>query len=104
MAHWEFPTEPAFGYEDIVLNASTGAAKGLNPPHNPNTGEPVRNAFVQCQRATARIRLDGGNPTASSGFMLVAGDGMILTGDRVRQARFASDTNTAPTLSVHYFE
>ena len=35
--------------------------------------------------------------------MLVAGDGMMLRFDRVRDARFASDSNTAAFLSVHYF-
>lgn len=104
MAHWEFPDQPALAYEDITLNVGAAAVpKGLNPPVNPSHGGPASIAFVQCQRATARIRLDGGVPSATSGFMLQAGDGMILSYDRVTQARFAADTNTAPVLSVHYF-
>ena len=99
MAHQEFPNTPSMGYEDITVNGVTR----LNPPYSEQSQLTAQTAIVQCQRATARLRIDGGDPTVNSGYMLRAGETLELSAERVAQSRFIADTNTPPVLSVHYF-
>jgi len=58
---------------------------------------------VQVQGATVRLRLDGVDPTATTGHLLSDGDVIRLSGvPTIRQARFVRAGATDATLAVHY--
>ena len=98
----EFPASVTVGYEDIAVTGQGVVA--LNPPFVEASQAIATLALVQCQKATTRVRIDGGDPTSSSGFMLRAGEAMTFTNEAVSKARFLADTNTAALLSVTYHQ
>lgn len=100
MAHLELPQTNVVAYEDIPITTTT---KQLSVPMDPNVQQPCTNAFIQVQGAAARVRVDGGNPTATSGILILAGDAIAMSGLALQQARFISDTKAALVLSVTYF-
>ncbi len=98
MAHYEIPEKTVLGYNDISVG--TTAVSLPTAPVNAD-GNPASTCFIQVQRATVRVRMDGGTPTGSSGLMLAAGDMIeIRTPENYRGTRFISDGGQAVTLSV----
>jgi hypothetical protein len=60
-------------------------------------------AVVQVQGGSVRMRLDGQDPTATVGHLLVDGDVVRLSGvPTIRIARFVRAGATDATLAVHY--
>lgn len=100
MAHLELPQTAVVAYEDIQI--TTNVAR-LTVPLDPNTTQPCTNALIQAQKANVRVRVDGGDPTSTSGILLLAGDTIALSSTALQGARLISDTRTAVTLSVTYF-
>lgn len=103
MSHTEFPATTAAGYQQFALPTNAGPAVPLPSIPVDEYNTPVRRAFIQCQVATARVRIDGTNPTANIGYAILKGETIELMGDAVGKARFISDTATASVLSVQYF-
>lgn len=102
MAHLELPTTALVGYEDIDVSAN--GVKSLNVPIDPNTTYPCTQAFVQVQKASVRLRVDGANPTTTSGILISINESVHIEGAAaLNGARFLADTNQAVRLSVTYF-
>jgi hypothetical protein len=83
------------GYEQISLSGST--IYTLTIP----TG--ARKAIVQAETANVRMRLDGTNPAAGVGEIIIAaGASRELHDDELAAAKFIAATGS-PKLNVHYY-
>lgn len=81
------------GYQQI--DAASGV-KTLTVPTGANK------AIVQAEVANVRLRLDGTDPTASIGEILVANATRELHGDELTAAKFIAVTGS-PKINVHYY-
>ena len=60
-------------------------------------------AFVQCQDAAIRYRLDGTNPTATVGLRLDPGDVLVLDfPDQISRIRFIRESGTSAVAFAQF--
>jgi hypothetical protein len=64
----------------------------------------ARAALVSSENGDTRFRIDGGQPSASSGHYLTSGDTLVLTGTQaIQQFRAIRSGDTDAVLRVTYF-
>lgn len=73
------PSGEVYDYEAISVNTSSAkaltASKLMPQGHNP-----CRGALITVESGSARVRLDGGTPTTSSGHLVAPGDVIGILG------------------------
>lgn len=99
MSHVELPPYLT-GYQDLTVGST---AVKLTPPVADPALPATSRAVVQVQRASVRVRFDGGTPSTNSGFIAAIGDSIEVGFDVIANAKWLADTNTASLLSISYF-
>ena len=91
----------AIGFEEVIVDS---AAVSLNPAiYNPVNGAPAAKAFIMAEGGDMRYRVDGQNPTASTGHLLMDSDFLDLENIYlVRKFRAIKASGLAGKLSVTY--
>ena len=93
----------AFAHEAITV---AGVAIGFTAAThlNPTTGQAARMARCDLETAPVRYRLDGTDPTASTGHPLPAGSELEVWGTAdMKSITFIRETSTSATLRVTYY-
>jgi len=92
----------AFAYESITVS---NTAVGFTPSvYNP-TGHKAQVAFVTCEDASIRFRIDGTAPTASEGHLLNSGDSTTIEGyENIKNFKAIRTGASNATLRVTYEE
>lgn len=93
-------------YEVVTVAAQTAglAAGKIRPQTGPYAKMSARAALLSLESGDVRFRLDGGQPAADNGHLLVSGDTLVLTGTQALDKFLAVRTGaTSGTLRVTYF-
>lgn len=93
-------------YEELTAGASVvGLSDGkINPVSGPYARMSARAALVSSENGDLRFRIDGGQPSVSSGHYLTSGDTLVLTGTQaIQQFRAIRSADTDAVLRVTYF-
>jgi hypothetical protein len=93
-------------YEEVTVGTSgVGlSADKINPVTGPYARMSARAALVSSENGDTRFRIDGGQPSASSGHYLTSGDTLVLTGTQaIQQFRAIRSGDTDAVLRVTYF-
>ena len=73
------PVGEVYDYDAISINSS--AAKTLTAAKLMPAGHsPCRGAMITIESGSARVRLDGGTPTTTSGHLVAPGDAIGISG------------------------
>jgi len=94
-------TGDSIGFEEIVVDIGVA---GLNPAvFQPAVGEPAAKAFITAEGGAMRYRIDGLNPTDTSGHPLLDSDFLELKSIYlIRKFRVIKQSATAGKLTVTY--
>lgn len=80
------------------------SAQKINPVTGPYARLSARAALISSESADIRFRIDGGQPSVSSGHYLSSGDTLVLTGSQaIQQFRVIRSAETDAVLRVTYF-
>jgi len=93
-------------YEELTAGASVAgfSADKINPETGPYARMSARAVLVSSENGDIRFRIDGGEPSASSGHYLTSGDALVLTGTQaIQQFRAIRSGETDAVLLVTYF-
>jgi hypothetical protein len=93
-------------YEVITVGTqAVGLTPGkIQPLTGPYAKMPARAALLSSEDGDLRFRLDGGQPSSSSGHYLTNGDTLVLTGTQtLKQFLTLRVGDTDSTLRVTYF-
>lgn len=72
-------TSNAYDYEDITVTTSAVATLSASKLSPVGSSPPV-DAFISLETSSCRWRVDGGDPTASVGHLIVSSDTLTLEG------------------------
>jgi len=91
----------SIGFEEITVDLGIVS---LNPViYNPATGDPASKAFITAEAGPMRYRLDGVDPTDTTGHLLMDSDFLELKSIYLIQKFRAIKTTVTPgKLSVTY--
>jgi hypothetical protein len=94
-------TGDSIGFEEIVVDLSVAS---LNPAiYNPPAGDPAAKAFITAEGGPMRYRLDGVDPTDTTGHLLMDSDFLELKSIYLINKFRAIKTTVNPgKLSVTY--
>jgi hypothetical protein len=93
-------------YEDItVADSPVGMSNSkINPHTGPYARLSARATLISLENGDIRFRIDGGQPSLSSGHYLTSGDTLVLTGTQaIQQFRAIRSGDTDGELRVTYF-
>jgi hypothetical protein len=93
-------------YEDItVADSPVGMSNSkINPHTGPYARLSARATLISLENGDIRFRIDGGQPSLSSGHYLTSGDTLVLTGTQaIQQFRAIRSGDTDGGLRVTYF-
>jgi hypothetical protein len=93
----------AFAHEAITV-AATSLGLTAATWQNPTTGSAAKMAVIDCETANVRYRVDGTDPTATTGHPLNAGSQMKVWGAAdLAVIEFIREGATSATLRVTYY-
>jgi hypothetical protein len=93
-------------YEEVTVGVSAVglSAEKIMPTTGPYARMSARAALVSSENGDIRFRIDGGQPSVSSGHYLTSGDTLVLTGTQaIQQFRAIRSGDTDSVLRVTYF-
>jgi hypothetical protein len=93
-------------YEEVSVGTSVAELSDdkIMPTTGPYARMAARAALVSSENGDIRFRIDGGDPSASSGHYLTSGDALVLTGTQaLQQFRVIRSGDTDGLLMVTYF-
>jgi hypothetical protein len=93
-------------YEEITAGVSVVGLSNtkIAPVTGPYARLSARAALVSSENGDIRFRIDGGQPSISSGHYLTSGDTLVLTGTQaIQQFRAIRSGDTDGVLRVTYF-
>jgi len=94
------------GYEVLTVGAAVVglSVNKIKPTTGPYARMMARAVMISSEDGDLRFRFDGGQPTASDGHYLVAGDALVISGYQAMLKLQAIRTGeTDGTLRVTYF-
>ncbi len=91
----------SIGFEEVVVDVGVAS---LNPAvYNPGVGDPAAKAFITAEGGALRYRIDGVDPTDTTGHPLLDSDFLELKSIYlIRKFRAIKQSATAGKLSVTY--
>lgn len=93
-------------YEEISVGSSVAqlSSAKITPTSGPYARMSARAALLSLENGDIRFRIDGGDPSASSGHYLTSGDGLVISGTQaLQQLRAIRSGDTDGLLRVTYF-
>lgn len=91
----------AIGFEEI--NVDSGVVSLNAAIYNPSSGTPAARAFITAEAGAMRYRVDGQNPTASTGHALLDSDFLELESIYlIKNFRAIKSTEATGKISVTY--
>lgn len=94
----------AYDHEAITISTTAiGFTSTKVVPDNDQNPRPAFEAYVTVETDKVRYRLDGTDPTSTTGHELAAGDTLTITGtNNIRRAKFIRSGTGDATLRVTY--